>query len=164
MSQASHKAYCALNCMPHRPVPSTQRRWFFGVALALVVQASASSAAFAADTAASQISAWATAAKTVDAGYAASAERGKTFFNKQFGKSAEMASCATCHTTSPAAHGKHSVSGKAISPLSPNTNAERFADATKTEKWFKRNCNDVLGRVCTPAEKADFVSFLITQR
>ena len=25
---------------------------------------------------------------------------------------------------------------------------ERFADAAKTEKWFRRNCNDVVGREC----------------
>jgi len=29
------------------------------------------------------------------------------------------------------------------------------------EKWFKRNCKDVLARECTAQEKADFVAFLI---
>jgi hypothetical protein len=28
------------------------------------------------------------------------------------------------------------------------------------EKWFKRNCGDVLGRVCTPAEKGDVIAYL----
>ena len=32
----------------------------------------------------------------------------------------------------------------------------------KVEKWFKRNCNDVLGRVCTPLEKGDVLSYLLT--
>jgi hypothetical protein len=32
----------------------------------------------------------------------------------------------------------------------------------KVEKWFKRNCKDVLDRECTVQEKADFVAFLIS--
>ena len=36
-----------------------------------------------------------------------------------------------------------------IAPLAPAFNAERFTDAAKTEKWFRRNCNDVVGRECT---------------
>jgi hypothetical protein len=31
------------------------------------------------------------------------------------------------------------------------------------EKWFTRNCRDVLGRECTPAEKADIMAWLIGQ-
>ena len=27
----------------------------------------------------------------------------------------------------------------------------------KTEKWFRRNCNDVIGRECSRAEKADMI-------
>jgi hypothetical protein len=29
------------------------------------------------------------------------------------------------------------------------------------EKWFRRNCNDVLGRTCTPSEKADVMAYLL---
>jgi hypothetical protein len=57
---------------------------------------------------------------------------------------------------------KHSVTGKAIKPLSPNVNPERFADQAKAEKWFRRNCNDVLGRECVAQEKADVLSWLMT--
>jgi hypothetical protein len=32
------------------------------------------------------------------------------------------------------------------------------------EKWFKRNCNDVLARACTPAEKADVLAYLLKGR
>jgi hypothetical protein len=39
-------------------------------------------------------------------------------------------------------------------------NAGRFTDAAKTEKWFKRNCIEVIGKECTAAEKADFVAYL----
>jgi cobalamin biosynthesis protein CbiG len=41
-------------------------------------------------------------------------------------------------------------------------NPARFIDDTKVEKWYKRNCNDVLGRECTAQEKADLLSWLIT--
>jgi mono/diheme cytochrome c family protein len=147
-----------------RTLSATLRQWPFGLALALAVQVCAINTALAADTPAGQMAAWATAAKAADPGFAPSADRGKAFFNKQVGHSTDMPSCAACHTSNPAASGKHAISGKVIAPLSPSANVERFADAAKTEKWFKRNCNDVLGRLCTPAEKADFVSFLITQK
>ncbi|MGZ3790026.1 MAG: DUF1924 domain-containing protein, partial [Bacteriovorax sp.] len=32
----------------------------------------------------------------------------------------------------------------------------------KVQKWFKRNCNDVLERVCTPQEKGDFVKYMMS--
>jgi hypothetical protein len=35
-------------------------------------------------------------------------------------------------------------------------------DAAKTEKWFRRNCNDVMHRECSPAEKADVIGWLRT--
>ena len=33
----------------------------------------------------------------------------------------------------------------------------------KIEKWFKRNCKEAWGRECTAQEKADFLTYLITQ-
>jgi len=62
-------------------------------------------------------------------------------------------SCASCHTENPATQGKHAKTGKVIQPLAPSANAERFSDPAKVEKWFKRNCNDVLGRICTRRKK-----------
>jgi hypothetical protein len=44
--------------------------------------------------------------------------------------------------------------------MAVSANPDRFTDAAKTEKWFKRNCKEVTGAECTPAEKADFVAFL----
>ncbi|MGE3163031.1 MAG: DUF1924 domain-containing protein, partial [Burkholderiales bacterium] len=44
---------------------------------------------------------------------------------------------------------------------SPAANPERFTAEAKTEKWFRRNCNDVLGRACTAAEKADVLAYLL---
>jgi hypothetical protein len=85
--------------------------------------------------------------------------RGETFFNTTHGKEWR---CASCHETPPNHDTKHIVTGKIIKPLSPNSNPARFTDQAKVEKWFKRNCNDVLGRECEPQEKADVLSWLMT--
>ncbi len=69
--------------------------------------------------------------------------------------------CATCHTDDPRQPGKTKV-GKRIAPMAPAVNAERFTDVKKTEKWFGRNCKDVLERECTPREKASFIAWLMT--
>jgi cytochrome c553 len=71
-------------------------------------------------------------------------------------------SCSSCHGATPTGTGKHASTGKAIQPLAPAANAERFADPAKTEKWFRRNCNDVLGRECSAGEKADVLAWLMT--
>lgn len=93
------------------------------------------------------------------AGSAASAQRGQAFFTTPHGKTW---SCSTCHGAVPTQTGKHAATGKAIAPMAPAFNPERFTDAAKTDKWFRRNCNDVVGRECTPAEKADVLSWLLT--
>jgi hypothetical protein len=88
-----------------------------------------------------------------------SAQRGQAFFNGTHG--GEW-SCASCHTGNPLATGKHAKTGKAIAPLAPAANAERFSDAAAVEKWFRRNCNDVLGRACTAQEKGDVLQYLLS--
>jgi hypothetical protein len=88
-----------------------------------------------------------------------SAARGETFYKNKHGSDW---SCSTCHTDNPAMQGKHAKTDKPIKPLAPSANAERFTDMKKIEKWFKRNCNDVLDRVCTPQEKGDFLTYLLT--
>lgn len=87
-----------------------------------------------------------------------SARRGEAFFHA---KNGDM-SCASCHTDNPKAAGKHARTGKAIEALAPAANAQRLADPAKVEKWFKRNCNDVLQRACTAREKGDFVAWLLS--
>lgn len=89
--------------------------------------------------------------------FVASAERGAAFFNTPHGNDW---SCASCHTRNPAAVGKHASTGKAIEPMAPAANPERLTSARSVEKWFGRNCKDVLGRPCSPAEKADVVAHL----
>ena len=85
--------------------------------------------------------------------------RGEKFFNAKHGKEW---SCASCHESPPNHDTKHIVTGKVIKALSPNSNQARFSDPAKVEKWFKRNCNDVLGRECDAQEKADVLSWLMT--
>ena len=85
--------------------------------------------------------------------------RGEQFFNAKHGKEW---SCASCHENPPNHDTKHIVTGKVIKPLAPSANPIRFTDEAKAEKWFKRNCNDVLGRDCTAQEKADVFSWLMT--
>ncbi len=76
-------------------------------------------------------------------------------------KVGEMA-CASCHTDSPLAAGKHAKTNKEILPLAPAANPKRFTDAANVEKWFKRNCNDVLSRACTAQEKGDFMAYVLS--
>lgn len=87
-----------------------------------------------------------------------SVARGEQFFQAKNGD----ASCSTCHGRDPKAMGKHARTGKAIEPLAPAANAQRLSDPAKVEKWFKRNCNDVLQRACTAREKGDFVAWLVS--
>ncbi|HZM36804.1 MAG TPA: DUF1924 domain-containing protein [Burkholderiales bacterium] len=98
------------------------------------------------------------AARKADPAFSPSASRGAQFFDSPHGKEW---SCATCHGNPPTSAGKHATTGKPIAALAPRANGERFTDAAKVEKWFRRNCNDVLGRACTPAEKADVLAWLL---
>ena len=70
--------------------------------------------------------------------------------------------CSSCHTDSPKNAGKHAKTNKAIDPMAPSVNPQRFTDAAKVEKWFKRNCNDALGRACTTQEKGDFMAYVLS--
>ena len=87
-----------------------------------------------------------------------SGARGKAFFESRHG--GEW-SCASCHTANPVDPGRHARTGKTIAPLAPAGDAERFTSLGKAEKWFRRNCNDVLDRACTAQEKGDVLTYLI---
>lgn len=108
----------------------------------------------------------------LQAGYAAQARaagdsgtfdaaRGQRFFTTTHGGDW---SCASCHTANPRQNGRHQVTGKTIAPMAPAANAERFTRADKVEKWFKRNCRDVLERECTAQEKGDVMAWLLSLR
>ncbi len=88
-----------------------------------------------------------------------SAARGKAFFDSTHG---HEWSCASCHTPNPLVAGRHARTDKEIAPMAPAANPQRFTNLDKSEKWFKRNCNDVVGRACTAGEKGDVLAYLVS--
>ncbi|RDE51665.1 MAG: DUF1924 domain-containing protein [Candidatus Accumulibacter meliphilus] len=107
---------------------------------------------------------YAAAAKTADPAFAGfSATRGEAFHRQSFaGGKADTPACTSCHARDPRTSGQ-TPAGKAIDPVALSASPGRYADPAKVEKWFKRNCNEVLGRQCTAQEKGDWLSFMISQ-
>jgi hypothetical protein len=94
-----------------------------------------------------------------------SASAGERFYRASVKHSSgRQISCATCHTDDPRKAGKHHKTSKEIPPLAPSVNNVRFTDSTNAEKWFKRNCQDVLERACTVQEKGDFIAYVLSVR
>ena len=141
-------------CLVDLPIEHTMKTTHTTARLAAAVLAAVlTTAAQAADTTpAAQLQRW-----SAQAGAPGNAAKGQAFFNAKHG--GEW-SCASCHGTPPTADGKHANTGKVISPLAPAFNAKAFTDSAKTDKWFKRNCNDVLSRECSAGEKADVLAHL----
>lgn len=136
-----------------QPIPNTfatGRLW----ALAGLFTLQAFTAQAADTSATQQLSHW-----TTQAGAPAKAERGQALFTQRHG--GEW-SCASCHGAPPTVQGKHASTGKVIAPLAPAFNARSLTDTAKTDKWFKRNCKDVLSRECSAQEKADVLAYLIS--
>ncbi|MEZ5852594.1 MAG: DUF1924 domain-containing protein [Hyphomicrobiaceae bacterium] len=131
----------------------------------LLVLAAGSTATLAGKSAAQQAiqDGYAAAARAADPAFKGfSAERGKAFFHaKHGGGKPETPSCTTCHTSDPTAAGK-SRAGKTIAPMAASRSPERFSDQKQVEKWFRRNCSDVLGRACTASEKGDVLAYLLS--
>ncbi|MBX3638084.1 MAG: DUF1924 domain-containing protein [Rubrivivax sp.] len=94
-----------------------------------------------------------------EAGAPGQAERGRVFFT---GRHGGEWSCASCHGNPPTATGRHASTGKTIDPLAPAANARAFTDSAKVDKWFRRNCKDVLQRECSAGEKADVLAWLLS--
>ena len=128
------------------------------ICFTLLFMASATSAF--AETPASLVSGYAAEAAKTMPGFTPSAQRGQSFLTKDWGVSQKMANCTVCHGKNLNADGKHVVTEKRIAPFSTAANPERFTSLSKVEKWFKRNCTEVVGRECTAAEKADFIQFV----
>ena len=126
---------------------------FILTALVAVLTSSQPLSALSRDTnAAEQLAIW-----TARAGAPADPRRGEAFFNASHGG---QWSCASCHGKPPTGTGQHAETGKRISPLAPATNPKALTSSAKVDKWFRRNCNDVLSRECTAAEKADVLAYL----
>jgi hypothetical protein len=92
-----------------------------------------------------------------------SAERGAAFYKATHqGGKPNTASCSSCHGNSPHDKGK-TRAGKDIDPMAVSKTPARYTDPENVEKWFVRNCNDVLGRACTAREKGDFITYMVGQ-
>ncbi len=85
--------------------------------------------------------------------------RGQAFFTTRHG--GEW-SCSSCHGNPPTSAGKHASTGKAIDAMAPAANPAAFTSTAKVDKWFRRNCNDVLKRECSAGEKADVLAYLLS--
>ena len=84
----------------------------------------------------------------------------KFYFAKNPSAKDGLVNCASCHKDNPTESGLVKKSGKKLEPMAVSANKNRYKDKKKVEKWFKRNCNDVLARLCTAQEKADFLAYM----
>lgn len=136
-------------------LPSARRRRLWRAAAAcLVLQ---QGAAQAADTSpAQQLERF-----SAQAAAPGQAERGRAFFSSRHG--GEW-SCTSCHGNPPTRPGQHASTGKPTDPMAPAVNPKVFTDTAKVDKWFRRNCKDVLQRECSAGEKADVLAYLIGLR
>jgi hypothetical protein len=107
---------------------------------------------------------YAAAAKATSPAFSGfSAARGeKLHFTKFAGGKPETPACTSCHADNPRSAGR-TPAGKTVEAVAVSVTPSRYTDPAKVEKWFKRNCNDVLGRECTPLEKGDWLTYVIGQ-
>jgi hypothetical protein len=135
--------------------PTAFRRLAAGIALGLALPLAAAAPRD------DLLAAYAAAAKAADPAFAGfSAERGQTLHTRQFaGGKPDTPACTSCHGPDVRGPGR-TPAGKAVEAMAVSVNPSRYADPAKVEKWFKRNCNEVLGRACTPQEKGDWLSFM----
>jgi len=111
-----------------------------------------------------QLAQYGSAAKAANPAFSGfSAERGKTLHTQAFsGGKADTPSCTTCHGKDVRGAGR-TPAGKAIDPVAVSAAPSRYTDPAKVEKWFRRNCNEVLGRECSAQEKGDWLTFMSGQ-
>jgi cytochrome c553 len=105
---------------------------------------------------------YASAAKAANPAFAGfSAQRGQTLHTQNFttGKP-DSPSCTSCHGTNPRAAGKNAT-GKVIDAVALSATPTRYTDPAKVEKWFKRNCAEVIGRECSAVEKGDWLTYVM---
>lgn len=103
-------------------------------------------------------------ARAADPAFAGfSAARGQALHTQTFaGGKPETPACTSCHGATPRSSGR-TPAGKAVEPMALSLSPTRYSDAAKVDKWFTRNCRDVLGRECTAREKGDWLSFMFSQ-
>lgn len=108
-----------------------------------------------------QLSHYASAVKTSNPGFAGfSAARGEALHTRAFASGKpDTPACTSCHGKDPRGAGQ-TLTGKRIEPVALSVSPGRYADPAKVEKWFKRNCTEVIGRECTAQEKGDWLTFV----
>lgn len=128
----------------------------------------------AAAVAAASAPAWANPAReALLAGYAAqakaddpafsgfAADRGETLFRTRWaGGDERTPACTACHTDTPRQAGRNAKTGRPVEAVAVSVTPDRFTDAERVEKQFRRDCDSVLGRACTAREKGDYITFM----
>ena len=113
-----------------------------------------------ADAASPLLSRYETGARAEDPAFKTfDAARGRALYFEEHDTRTGKTSCATCHTPDATKTGRSPV-GKVIEPLAPSANPQRFTDAATADKWFDRNCKQVLDRACTQRERGDFLTYV----
>jgi hypothetical protein len=131
------------------------------------------------------LAAYAHQARQADANFKGfSAERGRAFYfgRHKIDNGSEL-SCASCHHADPrkgtiahegqfpcrachiTLHGpwdERSATKREIPALAPAANPDRFTRESNVESWFGWNCKLLLKRECTPVEKGDLITWLLT--
>jgi len=110
------------------------------------------------------IARYAAEARVADPAFAGfSAARGETLHRTPHaGGKPDTPACTSCHGDDARAPGR-TRTGKVIEPMAASVAATRYTDPAKVEKWFKRNCAEVLGRECSAREKGDWLAWVATQ-
>jgi cytochrome c553 len=111
-----------------------------------------------------QLDKYASVARAANPAFAGfSAARGKTLHTQAFaGGKPDTPACTSCHGHDTRGPGRNPA-GKTIEAMALSASPSRYTDPAKVERWFKRNCNEVLGRECNPLEKGDWLTFMISQ-
>jgi Domain of unknown function (DUF1924) len=92
-----------------------------------------------------------------------SSERLQVLHTRKFGDGKpDTPACTSCHSPDPRRPGQ-TPAGKPINPVAVSAAPARYTDPAKVEKWFRRNCNEVLGRECTAIEKGDWLTYMMKQ-
>ncbi len=90
-----------------------------------------------------------------------SAQRGQAIYTaKNASAKPDLDSCQSCHGEDPSKQGRNAKTGKVLDPMAVSTNPQRFTNKDDVEKWFGRNCKEVLGHDCSALEKGDYITFL----
>ncbi len=148
--------------------PSSPARLAAGFALSALVSGAAIGGLWqilpsTADAATPLLSAYADRAKSENPSFTGfDAARGKALYFTEHETPNGPTSCASCHSMDPRSPGRTPV-GKRLDPLAPAITPDRFSDRAKADKWFDRNCTQVLGRRCTALERGDFITFVSNQ-